>query len=117
MRSTILFLTVFFILGLAGNLYAFDPMRIQIRTVLPTEIKTVGTASQYYAGVIGYRLATLSPAPEESADIAAEPISPLFFTNNILAVEDAILAILRAPNLLLIDHEHKLFSFAKGGGQ
>ena len=51
----------------------------------------------------------------EKMVFAAEPISPLFFTNKILAVEDAILAILRAPHRLVIDHEHKLFSFAKGG--
>jgi hypothetical protein len=106
----------FLILGHSVNLYAFDPMRIQIRTILPKEITTVGAASQYYAQVIGYRLVTSDPAPKESAGIAAEPISPLFFTNRIMAVEDAILAILRAPNLLVIDHEHRVFSFEKGRG-
>lgn len=117
MRRATVFLLIVFILGFIGNAYAFELTRIQIRTVLPKEINTVGEAAQYYADVIGYRLVTRFPAPEESGRIAAEPISPLYFTNNVLAVEDAILAILREPYALVIDHDHKLLSFAKGAAK
>ena len=117
MQKAAPFLIVFLILCILPNADAFDPMRIQIRTVLPKEIKTVGAAAQYYAVVIDYRVATQYPAPEESSRIAAEQISPLFFTNSVLAVDDAILALLRKPYVLIIDHEHKLFSFAKGADQ
>ena len=117
MRKAAPFLIVFLLFSFLPNAYGFDPMRIQIRTVLPKEIKTVGDAAQYYADVIGYRLETLYPAPEESSRIAAEQVSPLFFTNDILAVDDAILALLREPYVLIIDHEHKLFSFGQGGEQ
>ena len=117
MQKAAPFLIVFLLFSFLPNAYAFDPMRIQIRTVLPKEIKTVGDAAQYYADVIGYRLETLYPAPEESSLIAAEQISPLFFTNSVLAVDDAILALLREPYVLIIDHEHKLFSFGQGGEQ
>jgi len=117
MQKASLVLTAFLVLGILGNssgAHAFDQMRIQIRTVLPKEIKTVGEASQYYADVTGYRLVTSYPCPEESGIIAAEPISPLFFTNRVMAVEEAILAILREPYFLVIDREHRLFSFQKG---
>ena len=114
-RPTTILLTlclVFF--ALAGSVHAFDAMRIQIRTVLPSEITTVGAAAQYYAEVTGYRLTTAFPAPPESSKIANDQVSPLAFTDKVLAVEDAILALLREPYVLVIDHEHKLFSFEQG---
>ena len=90
---------------------ALDPMRIGIRSGLPEEIQTVGEAAQYYADVIGYRLVTQYPAPAESGLIATETINPLARAAGIKPVEEAILALLRADCLLVIDHDHKLFSF------
>jgi len=112
--NAILMTALILFFGLVGSAYGFDAMRIQIRTVLPSEIATIGAAAQYYADVTGYRLTTAFPAPAESNQIAAEQISPLAFTDKVLAVEDAILALLREPYQLVIDHEHKLFSFEQG---
>jgi len=96
---------------LPASALALDPMRIGIRTGLPEEIQTVGEAAQYYADVIGYRLVTKYPAPAESGLIATETINPLARAAGIKPVEEAILALLRADCLLVIDHDHKLFSF------
>ena len=114
MKKTASFTVIFILLGILGTAHALDPMRIKIRTTLPKEINTVGDAAQYYADVIEYRLTTAYPAPDESARIANEQISPLSLTNHVLPVEEAILALLDRTYLLVIDHEHKLFSFEKG---
>lgn len=90
---------------------AADPMRIQIRTTLPERITTIGPAAQYYADVIGYRLVTGYPAPQECAKIAKRTINTLADKNRILPVEEAILALLDSNCKLVIDHEHKLFAF------
>jgi hypothetical protein len=97
--------------GMFTSAQALDPMRLGIRTDLPGEVKTVGQASQYFADAIGYQLVTQYPAPEESAVIAAETISPLSITSGIKPVEEAIISLLRSGCNLVIDHEHKLFSF------
>ncbi len=106
-------------LMLTGKAFAVDQMRIPIRTVLPQYIHTVGDAAQYYADVIGYRLVTQYPAPDESARIAGEPVSLLARTHpsesTIKAVEDAILALMDKSDVLVIDHDHKLFSFETRG--
>jgi type IV pili sensor histidine kinase/response regulator len=117
MKKITPFVMLLILLGILGPAHALDPMRIKIRTTVPEEINTVGVAAQYYADVIGYRLATAYPAPDESERIASEQISPLSLTNSVLPVEDAILALLDESYLLVIDHEHKLFSFEKGGNK
>ena len=104
---------IFLILS-AGAGYAFDPMRIQVRTLLPEDIKTVGEAAQYYADAIGYKLITIYPAPEESRKISRAPISLLARKNTVMAVEDAIITLLDERYFLVIDHQHKLFSFKLG---
>lgn len=98
-----------------GTASALDPMRIRIRTALPSKIETVGQAAQYFADAIGYRLVTRSPAPEESSAIAGENLNPLAMTNGVLPVEEAILSVLRRNCMLVIDKDHKLFSFERGG--
>ena len=111
------FAVVLTLLVFSGTAQALDPMRIGIRATLPEDINRVGEAAQYYADAIGYRLTTAYCAPDESRKIAMEQISPLALTHSVLAVEDAILAVLDRSYLLIIDHEHKLFSFEKGGNQ
>lgn len=114
---------VFFMLCLVltGNAFAVDKMRIQIRTGLPQHLHTVGDAAQYYADVIGYRLVTQYPAPDASARIAREPVSLLAHIHpsesKIKPVEDAILSLLDERYVLVIDHDHKLFSFETRGQQ
>ncbi len=105
------------ILAAAGSAYALNPMRIQIRTALPESINTVGQAAQYFADAIGYNLVTAHPAPAESRSIANELLNPLSNTNNTQPVEEAILSLLREEYVLVVDHDHKLFSFEKRGGQ
>jgi len=95
---------------------AGDPMRTRIRTRLPDNIQSVGAAAQYYADVIGYRLLTANPAPNDSHEIANRSINPLFNENKVLPVEEAILAVLDMDAQLVIDHKHKLFAFEKAGG-
>ncbi len=114
MKKITPFAMLLILLGFLGTAHALDPMRIRIRTTLPKEINTVGEAAQYYADVIDYRLSTAYPAPEESERIASEQINPLALTNSVLAIEEAILAIMDSFYLLIIDHEHQLFSFEKG---
>ena len=104
-------LWVVLFLAIAIHAQAFDAMRVRIRTDLPKEIKTVGQAAQYFGAAIGYRLTTAAPAPSESWYIAGELIDPLSMTTGIRPVEDAILTLLRDDCLLVVDHEHKLFSF------
>jgi hypothetical protein len=94
--------------------YALDPMRIRIRTALPSDIETVGDAAQYYAKSIGYELKTDYPAEPESSRIANEEISTLSRTNSVLPVEEAILELLKIDYVLVIDKDHKLFSFEEG---
>ncbi|WP_054697637.1 hypothetical protein [Desulfosarcina cetonica] len=104
-------LTIICFMAMSVPAHAFDPMRIPVGTALPTGIKTVGKAAQYYADAIGYRLLTDNPAPAESAGIAGEGLSPLSKIDSIMPVEEAILAILRTEYVLVIDHNHKIFSF------
>jgi len=94
---------------------AVDPMRIPIRMRLPDHIRTVGGAAQYYADTVNYRLVTSYPAPDESARIATQPINPLAptDTSKVFPVEEGILMLLD-DGCLVIDQEHKLFSFEKG---
>lgn len=113
----ILGLTVALLWSTAGSALALDPMRIPIRTALPGKVTTVGQAAQYYADAIGYRLATEYPAPPESGRIAGELLNPLSAVNETRPVAEAIIALLRADYLLVIDHPHKLFSFEERGGQ
>lgn len=96
---------------------AVDPMRIPIRMRLPDHIKTVGGGAQYYAETVGYRLVTSCPAPSESAGIARQPINPLAPTDTtkVFPVEEGILMLLDDDGCLVIDQDHKLFSFEKGG--
>jgi type IV pili sensor histidine kinase/response regulator len=100
--------------GFPGKASALDLLRIQIRTVLPQDIQSIGEAAQYFANAAGYRLTTSDPAPAESAAIAAEPITPLFASGKVKPVDEAILELLRPGCVLVIDREHKLFSFEKG---
>jgi hypothetical protein len=100
-----------------GTAHAADPMRRQIRTALPETITTIGPAAQYYADVIGYRLLTGYPAPEECERIARRTINILADKNRILPVEEAILALLDRNCKLVIDHEHKLFAFEEDRGR
>lgn len=113
LKSAILIIPVLFIVS--GTALALDPMRIQIRTVLPENTQTVGQAASYFAASIGYRLVTSHPAPPESRSIANELLNPLVTTNTVRPVEEAILALLRENYSLVIDHQHKLFSFELGG--
>ena len=94
---------------------AVDPMRIPIRMRLPDHIRTVGGGAQYYADTVNYRLITSYPAPDESARIAMQPINPLAptDTSKVFPVEEGILMLLD-DGCLVIDQEHKLFSFGKG---
>ena len=101
--------------GAHNSAYALDPMRIGIRTDLPEKIKTIGQAAQYFADAIGYQLITRDPAPMESAAIASQLINPLTMTANVEPVEEAILGLLSPECHLIIDHEHKLFTFEKDG--
>jgi hypothetical protein len=94
--------------------FALDPMRIKVRTELPSNITRVGEAAQYYAYSIGYRLVTQHPAPEESFKIANEAISPFSRKNTVLPIEEAILDVLSTRYVLVVDDEHKLFSFERG---
>lgn len=110
-------LAVITALALCGAAAAADPMRIQIRTTLPERIKTVGPAAQYYADVIGYRLATGYPALAESGRIAQRSLSPLVDQDKVLPVEEAILALLDLDCRLVIDHAHKLYTFEKTRGE
>lgn len=102
--------------GAFGNAYAMDPMRLGIRTNLPKQFNTIGQAAKYYADAIGYKLVTAYPAPEESAAIADERINPLARSGGVKPIEEAILSLLRQGCNLVIDHEHKLFSFEHGRG-
>ena len=118
MKRKALFIAVLLAAALGPQIaFALDPMRIQIRTALPAHVETVGQAAQYFAKGIGYHLATPPPAPDESARIAGEPIGPLAPSSQIMPIEEAILGLLRPHYNLVVDHEHKLFSFEKGDAQ
>lgn len=95
---------------------AMDPMRIPVRMRLPDHIRTIGEAAQYYADITKYRLVTSYPAPSESAGIAIQPINPLAPTDTgkVFPIEEGILMLLDDDCNLVIDQEHKLFSFEKG---
>jgi hypothetical protein len=99
------------VIAFCGAANAADSMRIQIMTSLPERLTTIGPAAQYYADVIGYRLVTGYPAPQECEKLARRTINPVVNKNRILPVEEAILALLDKNCKLVIDHEHKLFAF------
>ncbi len=106
-------LTIFVSLSLCNIALALEPMRIRVRTELPPDLVTVGQAAQYYADSVGYKLTTQYPAPPESGKIANEIINPYSRKNTVLAIEESILELLALEYLLVIDDEHKLFSFEK----
>lgn len=109
-----IFLIMFLSIFMCSNAFALDPMRIRVRTELPAEIKTVGEAAQYYAIGAGYKLVVNYPAPEDSFSIAREEINPHNRIQAVLPIEEAILNLLAMNYYLVIDTEHKLFSFEKG---
>ncbi|OEU51769.1 MAG: hypothetical protein BA871_11630 [Desulfuromonadales bacterium C00003096] len=120
MRSLIYILVLAFLLAGCGfhqkQVEAIDPMRVPVRMRIPNQIKTVGDASQYYAKTVGYRLITSYPAPSESAGIASNPINLLAPTDTVevFPIREGILMLLHDSDRLVIDREHKLFSFEKG---
>ncbi len=95
---------------------AMDPMRTPIRMRLPDHIRTIGGAAQYYADTVNCRLVTSYPAPKESSAITSNPINPLapIDTGKVFPIEEGILMLLDDDDWLVIDQEHKLFSFEKG---
>jgi type IV pili sensor histidine kinase/response regulator len=112
MRNAIM---LFFLAGgiLWGSVAAadFNPLRLQVRVTFPGEIATIQEAARYLVEPIGYELTTASPAPRESAAIAAAPLSPLAKNHRILSIEDALLLLIGEKNRLVVDHPHKLISF------
>ena len=95
---------------------ALDPLRLRIRMTLPEGIHTIGDAARYYGDVAGYRLKTDPPAPVESSVIAAAPLPLLYREDAILPIDEAILQLLKPTDKLVVDREHKLFSFEAGSG-
>ena len=120
MRSLIYILVLAFLLAGCGfhqkQVEAIDPMRVPIRMRLPDHIRTVGAGSQYYADTINYRLVTSHPAPSESAGIASNPITGTgkISESGVFPIREGILMLLHDSDRLVIDREHKLFSFEKG---
>lgn len=97
--------------------FALEPMRIRVRTELPPNLTKIGEAAQYYAYSIGYRLTINHPAPAESIKIANQDIGPFSRKNTIMPIEEAILELLPMRYVLVIDSEHKLFSFQNKGAE
>jgi hypothetical protein len=89
----------------------YNRFKLYVTTVLPPEAKNVGEAAYYLAFPTGYTLVTKSPAPKESEAIAKRAISPLFPRDRMMTIEDAILELIGSDARLVVDHEHKLFSF------
>ena len=106
-----LFFSCVLVLFLSINIYALDDTHLFVRSTLPPEIKTIGEAAEYYAQIIGYTLKITPPAPIESARISDEPISILVKKGMIIPIDEAILGLLKEEYSLVIDKEHKLFSF------
>lgn len=116
MIKKIFIMTVLFLCAYS-TAFAYDPMRIRVRTELPPKIKTIGEAAQYYAWSIGFKLITDHPAPAESIKIASEAVGPFTRKNTVMPIEDAILELLPMRYVLVIDSEHKLFSFQNKGDE
>lgn len=87
-------------------------LRVQTRTVWPSQVRTVADAAHYILAPIGYRLLLTAPAPRESAAIAAQGIAPKSIRPQTLPIEEALLALAGPGTKLIVDHQHKLVAFA-----
>ena len=102
----------------AAQAGGYNRLKLNVTTVLPPEVKTVGEAAFYLTFPAGYSLLTKSPAPQESEAIAARPVSPLFPRGRMMTIESALLELIGSDARLVVDHEHRLYSFEwhKEGG-
>jgi hypothetical protein len=107
---------LFLLIGLlawAGLSLAANPLRVQVRTIYPQHMKTVGEAAQYLLEPTGYTL-TLNPRIEPDAQaIAMRQIRPQAEGNTTVVLEEALLLLAGDDCRLIVDHPHKLVTFEK----
>lgn len=94
--------------------WSANPLRRQARTIFPENIVTVGEAASYVLAPLGYQLLVDFPAPPESAWIAKLDVPAVIMSRDvIMPIEDMLLGMIGTTNALVVDHEHRLVSFAK----
>jgi len=106
-----LFLLLVLLIGIASSAAAYDLMRTPVRLSYPLQVKTVGAASEYLMAPLDYKLKVLPPASPEALQIARTGISPLARTGAVVPLEEALLLLVGNNNRVVIDHEHKLYTF------
>ena len=91
--------------------YAALPLTVPVRTYELQEFSSVGDLTSYLLARVGYSLVVSSPAPAEASQIAARPINPAIFKNDVLTIEAILIAAIGRDNKLIIDIANKLVSF------
>lgn len=90
-----------------------NPLTLYVRTVYPADISTVGGAARYLLEASGYLLVTDYPAPTKAKLIAEKSIPPIAKVHRTMPVIDALQLLIGDGNWIVVDHAHRLVSFAE----
>lgn len=90
-----------------------NPLTLYVRTVYPDDVNTVGEAAQYLLQASGYLLVTDYPAPSRAKLIAEKSIPPIAKVHRTMPVMDALQLLIGDDNWIVVDHTHRLVSFAE----
>lgn len=90
-----------------------DLLSVSVRTVWPSDVKTVGQATEYILETIGYKLVVTYPAPSDAISMANKPIPSLAKIHRTMPIIDAIQLMIGLDNYVIVDHDHRLVSFSR----
>jgi len=95
------------------NKREIDLLSVSVRTVWPSDIKTIGQATEYILETIGYKLVVSYPAPSDALNIANKPIPAIAKNHRTMPIIDSIQLLIGLNNYVIVDHDHRLVSFSK----
>lgn len=98
-----------FVLSSQAN--AKNPLKRQVRFVLPNGVDTVAEATHYFIEPHGFKLYFGENAPRLSKRIASSRLQRSLPTGRVMTIENAILSLLPENQALIVDLENKLVSF------
>lgn len=91
--------------------YASLPLTVPVRTYELRHFSSVGELASYLLSRIGYSLVTGFPAPADAPSIAGRPVNPAIFKQDILTIQEILVAAIGSDNKLIVDVPNQLVSF------
>lgn len=107
MKKGILFALLALSFGVQADV---NYLESQVRTTLPSEVKTIRQAATYFLKPHSYRLIEKN---QDARLIGNRPVPVSFASGQVVTVEEALLGLSNASEAVVIDIENRLVMFNK----